>query len=473
MKGSVSLKDKLTVTHFQVQKPISSLLVSADIKEGEMVFTLLYDPNGLLCGIICGGMSNFVNEIYISDTLCTLNGRLSKLMQGEYTLVFFPVPSVPLLWETLEFEVEFDAEREYDKKYCYGKESPEIPVFDEIVCAENRYYKGDLHGHTIFSDGHNSILEAAAVLEEQKLDYMAFTEHNSIAFYPGELPCLSIPSFELTLPMGHMNIHGVVNLDSLFKSLTGLGSFEELWDNSVEYFQENSNLSLNHPFLEPWQFHYGTFDMSKLNTIEIICDPTYPSSPKANDKAVAFLDHLWSEGVQLYAVGGSDSHNKKDELYEGVWEPSIYGDPATYVYCRGLSVNHLLEGIKKGNSYVARYLELDIRICQGRYLPGDRIEEEEISYSVLAKNMDKNYMGRYFLNGEIVKEAMLSPEHPEITFHMKACKDRWWLRFGIYDLEGHVIAYVNPIYNREKECRSAEFAELLADLENQSDFLPE
>jgi len=37
----------------------------------------------------------------------------------------------------------------------------------------------------------------------------------------------------------------------------------------------------------------------------------------------------------------------------------------------------------------------------------------------------------------------------------------WWLRFGIYDMQGQVIAYVNPVYHKAIQPDKADFKNLL------------
>ena len=50
-------------------------------------------------------------------------------------------------------------------------------------------------------------------------------------------------------------------------------------------------------------------DLRDINCMEIINDPTYPDGPGSNDMAIRFLDQVWNEGIRVFGVGGSDSHN--------------------------------------------------------------------------------------------------------------------------------------------------------------------
>ncbi len=451
MVKDVQIQNKIELIQFDICKPVNSIWVKADLKENLGVMVLLYNPAKQLCGGITLGFNNFIKEIYISGTVCTRNGYRHELQSGAYTFMIIPFYGVLQQKAEIRLELETNVTKTYDAKYCQSDFTEPGFSFTAITEKAHRYYKGDFHGHTIFSDGHNSIQEAAQILKNQGMDFMAFTEHNCMPFGFTDLPCLSVPSFELTLPVGHVNIHGVRNLALLYEHLPQARNYEEILELALDLFSFGSNLSLNHMFMEPWNFIYDEFDLSKLNTIEVICDPTYGEATKANDKAAAFLDFLWNKGYRIYGIGGSDSHNKIDEFYEGSAEPSIYGDPATYVYCRGLSVQNVLDGIQQGHCYTARYITLEISIQEGKYLPGDQIQsgEEEITYRIGIDNINKPLKACFIRNGKVEKEILLKNNQEQIVYSLKNTEEAWWLRFGVYDTEGHVIAYVNPIYNKQ------------------------
>ncbi|HWT73460.1 MAG TPA: CehA/McbA family metallohydrolase [Mobilitalea sp.] len=459
MELNVALTGNVQNVQFELNSPIQSLWVSAVMDVEAVTLLYLFNPCNRLCGSISLGMGRFIKEIYISESVCTMNGLRHALMQGTYTLLI--VPAAVMGAAHIQLQIETNVDKSYSEEYLQDMQSTPA-AFEDIVEDSPRYYKGDFHGHTIFSDGHRTIQEAIEALQKKDMDFMAFTEHNMMPFDLPKLPCLSLPSFELTLPIGHLNIHGVEDLGILFGEFKTMNSYEAVWEGAVNCFGTACNLSLNHMFMEPWHFSYSGFDMSKLNTIEVICDPTYPSAAKANNQAVDFLDFLWQEGLIIFGIGGSDSHNKEDELYDGAQEPSVYGDPATYVYCEGLSVRNIIEGIRKGHSYITRYGNLIIEICEGKYLPGDQISEkvEFITYRVRLENIQIACTGRFILNGETVWEAALSGDGKEAFYVLEPVDQPWWLRFGLYDTSGNVIAYVNPVYNRVNKCQNTVFKNL-------------
>ena len=459
MQIDITLSGTIEIRRVELNNPIQSLWLAGRIEEKQGALIYLINPSNQLCGSIMLGMCNFIQELYISDTVCTMNGLRHTLTEGSYSIVILPYSK-----ETngnILIQIETNEIKSYQEIYCQQSAEEPFLTFDTIVKPAYQYYKGDFHGHTIFSDGHQTILEANRVLEKQALDFMAFTEHNSMPFGLPKLPCMWVPAFELTLPIGHMNIHGVTDLGKLLGGFQEINNYEELWEQAIDLFREECNLSLNHMFMEPWHLTYENFDITRINTIEIICDPTYPSATIANDKAVSFLDFLWQEGLRIYGIGGSDSHNREDEFYENTTEASVYGDPATYVYCEGLSVRNVIEGVRSGHCYVSRYGKLDITIGEGKYLPGDQVlEEAKISYQIRVENRKVPCIGRFIMNGRTVWENILDDKNSEICYQFTPPEGVWWLRFGLYDKAGHMIAYINPIYNRRNQCQNTEFRKL-------------
>ncbi|NTV78076.1 MAG: hypothetical protein HGA25_02755 [Clostridiales bacterium] len=293
MIKSVMIEEQIHITRFNVQRPIKNLWVFAKTDEKYSMMIFLCNPMNDICGVIFLNVGTFPNEVYISKTKCTLNGKRQKPQKGTYSIYSVPLFSHKDNKAEVTFEIGMNVEKEYEEQFLQNTTDITKPSFDQIISEDFRYYKGDFHGHTVYSDGHQDYLEARRVLELQNMDFMAFTEHNTIPFGFTEMPCLQIPSFELTLPNGHMNIHGVRNFDKFLLELKAVNAFEMIFTKAVEYFGIQSNISINHMFMEPWHFTYGEMYMTKVNTIEIICDPTYPSAPLANRKDTAFLDFLW------------------------------------------------------------------------------------------------------------------------------------------------------------------------------------
>ncbi|MGN9893462.1 CehA/McbA family metallohydrolase [Micromonospora sp. L31] len=79
-----------------------------------------------------------------------------------------------------------------------------------------RWIAGDLHAHTVHSDGAATIDELAALASARGLDFLAVTDHNTVSHHPW-LPAASarygltlLPGQEVTTDRGHANVFGPV-----------------------------------------------------------------------------------------------------------------------------------------------------------------------------------------------------------------------------------------------------------------------
>jgi hypothetical protein len=86
-----------------------------------------------------------------------------------------------------------------------------VPVVDGM-----RWLAGDLHSHTVHSDGVSTVPELAALAAARGLDFLAVTDHNTVSHHP-ELPAAAatygitlVPGQEVTTDRGHANVFGPV-----------------------------------------------------------------------------------------------------------------------------------------------------------------------------------------------------------------------------------------------------------------------
>lgn len=446
MRIRKTIKENIEVIRVPINLSSKALYIQTALSKCVHVHIYVYGPDHHLIAELIHGPYGISEYAIIGEHDATLNGKIHSLKDGPY---LFEVYVLDELKSPIDLEVTYTSDihcleeiRENIDKSMFQSESWFSECYYQKVHNRAcRYYKGDLHGHTTYSDGHLNADEANEIMKRQCLDYMAITEHNRCAFGYRLGQTLKIPSFELTLPTGHLNIHGLED-NELFKHLNIKMNMHEMIQ-TLKKEHRNCNVSLNHMFLDEWTYRDKSLMTDDISTIELICDPTYPTSKRANRLATEFLDFLWHKGYKIFGVGGSDSHNKVDDYYKGSDLPSIYGDPATYIYCNGLSVEHLITSLRSGHAYVSRHHEL--RIDTAGYLPGD-IVDEPFEYRVEVKKIDKSYTGRFILNGKTIKEKTLDKTDATLVFDTSAIKeDKWWLRFGLYDGD-EVIAYVNPIY---------------------------
>jgi len=212
----------------------------------------------------------------------------------------------------------------------------EIELYDK----EESYLKGDLHTHTLASDGVYTVTELAYKALGSGLNFLAITDHNQMvskASFP-DIPGLTlIPGIEWTHYQGHANFLGVDQpYDEPFASNTP----EEAYSRFISAHQRGAVISINHPFDELCGFQ---FDLTKLpfDCVEVWNGPMRES----NLRALGFWHNMLVSGKKIPMCGGSDYHRDTPFIF--------LGGPTTTVRAWSSSPDDILDAVRKGISYLA------------------------------------------------------------------------------------------------------------------------
>lgn len=185
-----------------------------------------------------------------------------------------------------------------------GPRSVEIPA-----SAGRRWVAGDLHCHTVHSDGNQTIDQVANRARGRGLDFLSVTDHNTVSHHP-YLPDASsrygvslIPGQEVTTASGHANCFGAI----------GWVDFREPSDNWLSHTLSRDGLmSINHPvdLSCGWQR-----EMSSTAPLVELWHKTW------DRRSSAPID-WWSQRGGI-PIGGSDFHSPDDG--------DVLGSPTTLV----------------------------------------------------------------------------------------------------------------------------------------------
>ena len=440
----VVVNERFTIIDFVLEESQKQLSFWFSFKH-EKIWTSCYIYNSQ--GELIGDVANWSNcsKVITIGEKPTINATTEEVKEGNYKIVI-------IKQDTQTQEIEIMCNQNIDEDIIAEDPSFIKGVyqgdFKQIVQPKSRYYKGDFHAHTFYSDGENNYNEVKEDLKQYAADFIALTEHNRIAYGKKDVGVLSIPAFELTTPRGHINIHGIKylahhNID-FWK--------EELTINKMLEIYKESLTCICHPFLNPWDFTAGEVNLGDIDVIELINDPTFPDNKEATIEAIKFFDYIWNRGAKIYGVGGSDCHMKKTDCYPGATAPSIFTDPSTYVFCEGLSLENIIVGTKNGHTYITRGLQLDISINDGKVIPGQKVEKGEIDYQINVCNIKSNIKYRFIQDGQIVLQDNIAQREGVASIHHRfRLEDSSYLRFEIVNELDDVVAFINPIYRGDRE----------------------
>lgn len=436
-----------------------------------LVFLLLRDPHGKLRfqkqlahgePVICLGQNGM-------DT--TIGGVPGDLPEGKWTLeicLFAEHLDRILNGKCIDFTVSVSDKAEQitesvgscvwtNRTFAY-----EFYKYDRIYQNGCKWYKGDFHTHTRLSDGKETTANATRKAEHDGLDYYVPTEHNVVHTGWQDTSVMIVPGVEVTTTLGHANLFGLTERPETLDRILFDKKREELEEDLESVLKECRKhgwlFSVNHPFLHIWKWLYDDLKLSDVDSLEIINDPTYAADPEAqaeeaNRKAVRLSDLLWADGYRICAVGGSDSHNLLDERYGDAKEPSVPGDPATWLYMDALSPQNLLKAVKKCHAYVTRHCRIEVSLKADRSPAffGDQFPDgtvKELSYEICMKDLKEEPEVFFYHNG--VCHRCICTMEEQGVYMVKGTvaiqKETYnWIRFGAETKSGQFLFYANPV----------------------------
>lgn len=269
----------------------------------------LIAPDGTQAGASGSDKSSF----QISETYATPGYRACRLLPGEWRILLGAYKVAPE-GVTVTYELNFTPKR-------------------------LRLLKGDLHAHTLASDGVLTLTELGYHALRHGLDFLAITDHNQ-TISADALPAIPgltlIPGVEWTHYKGHANFSGV---DQPYDGSFMANTLEEVQAHFTCAHERGALITVNHPFDEGCPF---LFDMNSLayDCLEIWNGPMRMS----NIQAIGFWHSLLVAGQKVPACGGSDYHRSQPFLF--------LGGPTTCVYAQSAGPSDILSALRQGHAYI-------------------------------------------------------------------------------------------------------------------------
>jgi len=337
---------------------------------------------------------------------------------------------------TMELQGEFDIE------ITQGKRHPdaislvhEKRDFNRIYNSEKRWYSGDFHMHTNFSDGSYNLDQVVKKCIKQDLDIIAITDHNVMHTEMPGTPLPILPSTELTLDdKGHFNFHGLEEEFDFTEVIDVEKTIPEIMEEFLKRAREKNIITcLNHPFAQGTALLYD-ISIENISIIEIIRSPFKGNNNTTNNMAIKAFDYLWKRGYRIYGVGGSDSHGERNSVEE------VAGLPVTALYLDGLSIGNALEAMKEGKTYmtVDTNIELKISSSEGKkILPGEMVDKD-VRYKITG---EEAFLWNTIMDGEIVD----SKQGKDMSVILKLETGQYGRVEG-RDKEGNIRVFINPNY---------------------------
>ena len=392
----------------------------------------------------------------ISDIMATTSPQAipGEMTMGDWQLELY-IQSAP------HSEVSFVWKQDERELPAHNYASIQLEDVEERIThmpIGPKWYKCDLHTHTTMSDGKMTMHDNQLQAQKMLLDFYVATDHNITpsSWLVGEDLPVVFPGIEVTSPLGHFNL--LFANDYIFDhhNLADMNTPEGFYGIIETIKKQKMGLfSINHPFLTIWKWLLADVPLAWVDSIEIMNDPTYAANGPANLQTLKFWFGLLSDGYRIPIVGGSDSHLRPNDRYEGSVFPSLIGDPGTYIYSESMHAQDLMASIQSGHVVVSRFGFLDVEF--GQWMAGDQISVDMIDDTL---NIVANYectessitsRVELVLDGEVIESSLMVDNEWEVTGD-KLKGDYHWLVVTAYNDEtGDLLSVTNPLYIGEKE----------------------
>lgn len=230
-----------------------------------------------------------------------------------------------------------------------------------------QWVKGDLHVHTLHSDGSWTVDETLDRVANAGLDFVALTDHNtSSQNLPAHKPTslIIVPGMEWTTYHGHANIFGVPDPLPDWR-VAAKSDFDE---KLASVRAQGSYVSVNHPFDTSQPGISWEWGLDRKTWVEIWNGPWRPS----NQAAVDWWQTQLCKGRHLVAISGSDTHGPSTLVH--------HGQPTTWVWVSAPDTGSILSAINDGHVFITQDPHgPELSMHCGRYLVGDTVTESKNS----------------------------------------------------------------------------------------------
>lgn len=349
-----------------VESDVATLEVQLDfvkVTDQFQLYAALFDPSGTFRGHVqCQGGPGpreqrfVVSELFASPGCIagaigpghwTVRIDLDRFREsGEYSLrVVLGAGAVGAVLSEPAGNPAYAAHPQRTEGEAHAAESQAAPV----------WLKGELHSHSVHSDGQNSVNEILAEVSRLGLDFFALSDHFtwshwaelSAAAAELDKPLVVVPSIEVTTHLGHANAHGLHSWPNVYVDGEGWNCS----DLAATVHAEGGLIGVNHPFSGQQAWRRSDIGWGEIDLLEVVNH----GQDANNDAAIGLWDRVLAQGFDVTAVAGTDCHNINDP-------EQALGQVFTSVRCTERSLSALIEGLRAGATVVSRGSRLDFRI---------------------------------------------------------------------------------------------------------------
>jgi predicted metal-dependent phosphoesterase TrpH len=354
LRGAFDESQQRRYTHvpFEVPPGVRALHVSYDYSGrtgsdpqllGNTLDIGLFDPRGIAASSpgFRGWSGSHKLSFSVTETWATPPYLAGPITAGTWHVLLGPYKVVPGGCEyTVEITFGADAGTPDERPSEVTAARPAL-----AGSAESGWLRGDLHCHTLHSDGDSWPRDMLQHAVERGLDFLGVTDHNQVGHHAdyarvrgADLPIV-LPGNEVTTYGGHWNVWGT-NTWWEFREPTEAAITQAMQAAAAS----GALVSINHPKAYGFGWEYPR--ALGYHAIEV----WNGAWETLNVEALRWWDEQLRSGRRVVAVGGSDTHTLKHPE-----SPDRLGLPTTWAYVgTNRSVSGILAALRSGRVFISR-----------------------------------------------------------------------------------------------------------------------
>ena len=310
-----------------------------------------------------------------------------------------------------------------------------------------RWWKGDLHMHTVHSDGNWTIAELIERARGGDLDFICVVDHNTASHHaeinrlrPATGQPLVMRGEEITTYGGHTNAWGLPT-GAWIDFRVRPGDAARMARVPVEAHRLGAIISINHPFALcggcSWSYDAAARGFDGIEVWNGTWDAT-------DEQALLMWDKILRGGRRITAIASTDSHRQDTPI----------GQPAAHVASRELSQAAILNAIREGHVYLTGWtarpvvsFEAETSSGKRRAIAGDeiRLSAPAVRLLVAVKDAPPDATISLVSNGEVIRTLPVRADGQTQAVEVECVRDSYF-RLEVRDKSKAMIALTNPIY---------------------------
>ena len=313
-----------------------------------------------------------------------------------------------------------------------------------------RWWSGDLHMHTVHSDGDWTIADLISNARNAGLDFICITDHNT-ASHHAEIDRLSkglrqplvLRGEEITTYGGHTNAWGLPS-ETWIDFRARPGDSVRISNMAAEAHRAGALISINHPFALcggcAWSYAAAVREFDAIEVWNGAWDQT-------DEQALTMWNNALQSGRRITAIASSDSHRPTNPI----------GQPTTHVETKELSQSSLLNAIRQGRVYLTSepkrpvvFFEAATSKQRSRLGIGDEMRLDgpaTIRFFINAEAAPADAMISLISHGQVVRSLPAGTNGQTQVIEIE-CRNDSYFRLEVRDKTNAMLALTNPIYIR-------------------------